>query len=68
MFRRSIRLTVHATSELDNNVWPVVIVAELLRWKVESGTDLNVTVYQPKHVVTVRGAGSLVHDGAHAAP
>jgi hypothetical protein len=26
--RRSNRLTVHATSGLDNNVWPVVVVAE----------------------------------------
>lgn len=35
---------------------------------MENRIDFNVNVYQPKGVVTVRDASSVVHDGAHAAP
>jgi hypothetical protein len=35
---------------------------------MENGIGFNLAVYQPKRVVTVRGAGSVVHDGTPAAP
>jgi hypothetical protein len=35
---------------------------------MENGIDYNLTVYRSKRVVTLRGTGSVVHDGTSTAP